>query len=222
MRVAARLLLLVLPYAAAGRTTIFSRKVLLPDSTIVPAAVTVDGSTITAVVRCDAPPAGCERLVDLGDQLLTPAFINAHTHLPMAALRGVEGCAKAMGGDVVKDLFFKRLMTPDDVRAFTRMGAYESLLCGVGLVYEHYYHGRAIADALSDTGLAGVVAPTLQDLSGPGVPWLEQALLDTAEIADDERLRKCGIFAALGPHATDTVSDALWLRIIAQAHASGE
>ncbi|KAG8463624.1 hypothetical protein KFE25_003897 [Diacronema lutheri] len=214
---------LLLGALSTGRQTLFSSRVLLPDMRITSAAVTVCGSTIEAVVPCAAPPAGCERLIDLGEQLLTPAFINAHTHLPMAALRGIDGCAQAMSGDVVVDLFFRleKLMSADDVRAFTRMGAYESLLCGVGLVWEHYYHGRALADALVDTGLAGVVAPTLQDLDGPGVPWLERALADTAAIAADDALRERGVFAALGPHATDTVSDTLWARAIALAHECG-
>lgn len=203
----------------AGRQTLFSTHVLLPDMRIVPAAITIVGSTIESVVPCATAPAGCERLLDLGDQLLTPAFINAHTHLPMAAMRGIDGCAQAMSGDVVVDLYFKleALMSPEDVLAFTRMGAYESLLCGVGLVWEHYYHGKALAQALLDTGLAGVVATTLQDLEGPGVPWLEQAIADTAAIAGDPSMRERGVFAALGPHATDTVSDALWARILALA-----
>eukprot|EP00971_Amphidinium_carterae_P272250 5403241-Amphidinium_carterae.1 len=34
----------------------------------------------------------------LGSRVVTPAFINAHTHLPMVAMRGIEGCAKAMTG----------------------------------------------------------------------------------------------------------------------------
>jgi 5-methylthioadenosine/S-adenosylhomocysteine deaminase len=208
---------------SAGSQTLFSHRVLLPDMRIAPAAIHVSGSTIESVQECTSPPARCERLIDFGEQLLTPAFINAHTHLPMAALRGIEGCAQAMSGDVVVDLYFKleKLMSPEDVRAFTRMGAYESLLCGVGLVWEHYYHGRALADALADTGLAGVVAPTLQDLEGPGVPWLDQAFADTAEIAADAELRAKGVFAALGPHATDTVSDALWERILKTAHECG-
>ena len=32
-------------------------------------------------------------------------------------------------------------MVAADVKAFARMGAYESLLSGVGFVMEHYYHG---------------------------------------------------------------------------------
>jgi len=152
-------------------------------------------------------------VVDLGKALVTPAFVNSHTHLPMAALRGVEGLASAMGGNVVEDLYFKleASMTAADVRAFARMGCYESLLSCTGFVWEHYYFGHALAGALADTGLAGIVAPTLQDVGGgPGVLTYEQALQETVDLDDDSMLASQGIGAALGPHATDTVSAQLF------------
>eukprot|EP00965_Chrysotila_dentata_P126498 4182684-Pleurochrysis_carterae.AAC.2 len=144
----------------------------------------------------------------------------------MAALRGIEGAEgleASRRGDVVSQLYFKleQHMSAGDVRAFCRMGAFESLLGGVGLVWEHYYHGLSIAEALQETGLAGVVAPTLQDMAGPGVPLLERAIGETAAIAADASLRESGIFAALGPHATDTVSAPLWRRIVATAAELG-
>eukprot|EP00971_Amphidinium_carterae_P302339 6007619-Amphidinium_carterae.1 len=61
----------------------------------------------------------------------------------------------------------------------TQQKAAKGVLSTPRLVWEHYYHGMALAEALSETGLAGVVCPTLQDLSGPGVPWLEAAFEDT-------------------------------------------
>jgi cytosine/adenosine deaminase-related metal-dependent hydrolase len=93
------------------------------------------------------------------------------------------------------------------------MGAYESLLSGVGFVWDHYYGGRAVADALLDTGLAGVTAPTLQDLAGPGMQDSEAALEATLSIAQDTQCFQRGVLAALGPHATDTVSPGLMRRV---------
>jgi cytosine/adenosine deaminase-related metal-dependent hydrolase len=123
---------------------------------------------------------------------------------------------------LVEDLYFafESRLTPGDIRAFARMGAYESLLAGVGLVWDHYYGGAAIADALLDTGLSGVVAPTLQDLAGPDRDGAAEAIETTLKLADSERHRAAGVFAALGPHATDTVSPALFRQIaeLAQRH----
>jgi hypothetical protein len=53
----------------------------------------------------------------------------------MSAFRGIGGVA-ALSGNVVEDLFFhiESLVQPSDIRAFTRMGAYEALLSGTGVV----------------------------------------------------------------------------------------
>ena len=102
------------------------------------------------------------------------------------------------------------------------MGCWEAMLAGTGCVWEHYYFGEAIADAFMDTGITGTIAPTLQDLSGPGLSlagcgW-EDTLRTTMAIHCNETLRSKGIVAALGPHATDTVSPCLW-QAVAEAAA---
>ncbi|MGB1275017.1 MAG: amidohydrolase family protein [Nannocystaceae bacterium] len=187
---------------------------------IVPARIEVTGSRISGVFEASAselaahPQAGGPRWHDFGDKLVSPAWVNGHVHLAMAAFRGIGG-VEATRGNVVEDLYYRleRALTLADIRAFTRLGAYESLLAGVGFVWEHYYGGEALAAGLRDTGLAGVVAPTLQDLSGPGVGQFEQGLRDTEAIAGSADLRGRGIYAALGPHATDTVSAEAWHKI---------
>ena len=137
-----------------------------------------------------------------------PAFVNAHTHLALQGLRG----AKLDGrGNVVEDVFYRweSELTAEDVRAFARVAALECALHGVGTVFDHYYYADAAAAALRDVGLAGVVAPTLQDLSGPGRGMAEAAFEVTEALLADE-WTSAGIVPAVGPHATDTVSAELW------------
>ena len=140
---------------------------------IVPAIVTVDGSTISEVSPIPEPDYAevvrqTPGVVDLGDRLLSPAFINGHTHVVLGFLRGATRAAA--DGNVVEDLFFRleSRLTPGDSAAFARMGAYECLLHGQALVWDHYYHSEAVADAAAEVGLSVVMAPTLQDLGGPG------------------------------------------------------
>lgn len=173
---------------------------------IEPATIQVHEGHITSTT----PEAGAD-VVDLGDALITPGFINAHTHLAMSAFRGIGGLA-AMRGNVVEDLFYKIEAQLDeaDIKAFTRIGAYEALLTGTTAVWDHYYSGMAVAEAIADVGITGVVAPTLQDLSGPGAVLTEAALADTRAIAESAELSRAGVVAAVGPHATDTVSNQLW------------
>lgn len=214
---------------------LFANRVVLPDAAgpkgalrVVPAAIGVDGARIVAVEEVDeddflemnfthpailaAKSDGIE-LLDFSDHVLCPAFVNAHTHLAMCAFRGIGGLA-AQKGNVVEDLFYKleQNLSADDVKAFTRMGAFESVLCGTGVVWDHYYYGQAVADALVEVGLCGVVAPTLQDEGGPGAVWLDQQVHDTEALLASTYADN-GVVAAVGAHATDTVSPSLWRRV---------
>ncbi len=150
-------------------------------------------------------------VIDYEEHAMTPAFVNGHVHLGLGFLRAFEIHA-AIAGNVVEELFFsvEQRLSPEDVLAFVRMGAYESLLHGVGMVWEHYYLGETVAHALAEVGLSAVVAPTLQDLSGPGKDRWQDQLAATEAIDGNAALQESGIFAALGPHATDTVSAELW------------
>jgi len=202
-----------------------SQRVLLRDCdklVIKPAELTIADGVITSVEALDRTSFEAQAsTLDLGARLVTPAFVNAHTHLALSFLRGMDGAA--FQRNLVEDLYFhfESKLSPEDVRAFSRMGAYESLLAGVGTVWDHYYGELALAEALLDTGLCGVVAPTLQDLAGPGRGGHERALEATLTIAQSERFAAAGVFAALGPHATDTVSARLLAQVaeLAAAHA---
>ncbi|MCA9612936.1 MAG: amidohydrolase family protein [Myxococcales bacterium] len=194
--------------------TLASRHVLLEASStpsVEEGWVIVEGSRIASVGR-GAPPDDAPHPIDVGDRLIAPALVNAHTHCVLSMLRG--GLGRAAAGNVVEDLFYRieRVLLPEDVRALARMGAYESLLAGVGLVWDHYFFGEALAAGLADTGIAAVVAPTIQDVGGPSVDTAGRHRSDR-ELAATETLALAGmprIFAAVGPHATDTVSPALW------------
>ncbi len=195
-------------------SAIRSSRVLLPEG-VAAATVTFDGPRIASVVRGDGSEAAASDTLDLGDHLVAPAWVNAHTHLPMSSLRSIGG-AQAREGNVVEDLWFaiEAQLVPADVRAFARMGALECLLSGTGAVFEHYYFADAVVEALLDVGLCGVVAPTLQDRGGPGAAAWEAQLEATARLHADAALAERGVVMALGPHATDTVSDELWARLL--------
>lgn len=187
-----------------------AKRVVLGDGVrtplrLVAAAIDIDGDRIVAV-REDG-----EAAVDLGDVIVCPAYVNAHTHCALSAARGLAD-DEDLRGNMVESLYYRleTEMSPADVRAFARMGAYECLMTGTGLVWDHYYGGIELAEAFCDVGLAAVVGPTLQDVKGPGVSSLELQLAATLEL---ESWSERGIWSALAPHATDTVSESLWQRV---------
>ncbi len=181
------------------------------------ARIAISGPKISEIVEVPdgepLEPAGATvaRVLDFSDLLVSPAFINAHTHIALGFLRSFDAHQTATG-NMVEDLFYRyeSRLSAEDVYAFACVGAYESVLSGVALVWDHYYFAEEIARALVDVGVTGVVAPTLQDLAGPGSRDFEAALAASAALNE----RDDGIFSAVGPHATDTVSARLWRRAI--------
>lgn len=197
--------------------TLHARNVVLGEADtlrVAPATISIEAGKITEVLEGEPPDHVDE---DLGTHLVAPAFINAHTHLSMGGFRGLIG-NDALRGNVVEDLFYKleTAISAQDVRAFTRLGALESLRHGVARVWDHYYFAESIAAGMHDVGLRGVIAPTLQDLNGPGVGQRE-AQLQATEALTAESWAARGIHAALGPHATDTVSASLWSDVVSAA-----
>lgn len=190
----------------------------MPGPHVAPASLEIDAATgqIESVAelseeeyRSASSGGGCD---DIGDDLLSPAFVDAHVHLGLTQLRGT-GVQEASRGNVVEDLFYRveSKLTAEDVRALVRMGAYEALLSGTGLVWDHYFYGEAMAEAFRDVGLCAVVGPTLEDVGGPGTGAWETQLEATERLS--QRDGADGIWAALAPHATDTVSGSLWRRV---------
>jgi 5-methylthioadenosine/S-adenosylhomocysteine deaminase len=181
-----------------GALRLAAARVVLRDGTI-------------ASVEEGGPADGAHRL---GGQLLAPAFVNAHTHLALHACRGLAN-QDLLRGNLVEDVFYavEEHLQPADVEAFARVAALECLLAGVGTVFDHYYHGSATARAVRECGLAAIVAPTLQDVAGPGSDAAEAALAATVEL-DQPGWARAGIRPAVGPHATDTVSVDLWRRAL--------
>lgn len=206
---------------------IFSKKILLKEGAlykIFPASIEISGNQISKVTKLSLESyqesikketlLKKQNIHDFGDRLITPAFINSHTHIAMNFFRNFF-TNHSKSKNLIEDIFYKAesLLTPSDVRAFSRLGAYENILNGNGLIWDHYYFGEEIAKACLDTGITAVIAPTLQDISGPGVPMCNRMLEETYNIHSNTKYENSGIFAAFGPHATDTVSENLWKEI---------
>lgn len=206
---------------------IFSKKILLKDGSqykVFPGSIEITRNEITNVTKLTLESYQGSiikekhinkiKIHDFGDRLITPAFINCHTHIAMNFFRSIL-YNHSKSKNLIEDIFFKSesLLDANDIRAFSRIGAYENILNGNGLIWDHYYHGFEIAEACRDVGLTAVIAPTLQDISGPGVSYYKSMLEETYQIHSNTSLRNADIYAAFGPHATDTVSEPLWKEI---------
>ncbi|HVN75005.1 MAG TPA: amidohydrolase [Thermoanaerobaculaceae bacterium] len=173
-------------------------------------AVAVRSGAIVAVGSASHVGAGhrAGEVLDAGDGLILPGFVNTHTHLAMTLIRGVA-----------EDLPLKEwleshiwpteraLMTADTVALGTRLAAAESLQAGVTCVCDMYFHSQRVIEEVVSAGLRAVVPESLIDFATPSCPTPEVAL----ERQRDLLTRYAGhplVVPAVAPHSPYSVSAA--------------
>ncbi len=92
------------------------------------------------------------------NKLLIPAFVNAHTHMPMYLLRGYAE-NRALSDWLNKVIFpFEAKLNAGDVYAATMLSAAELLRFGCVSATEMYYFGDSLGQAFMDSGLKGNIS----------------------------------------------------------------
>lgn len=159
------------------------------------------------------PPSG--RSIDLGDAIVLPGLVNAHTHLEFSDLERPLDADGGLPGWIAKVVALRRARPTGDVAgarlvAALRMGLAESLSFGVTTIGE-------IATAVPRGGYPSI---------GPRVRVYREALglsftggsLPGAIARDLDRLRGS---AGISPHAPMTVSSALGKALLREAARRG-
>ena len=127
-------------------------------------AVAVDGSDIVAVDTAEAIQRqyrGTET-VDAGGQVVLPGLINTHTHAPMVLYRGLADDLALMEW-LTKYMFpaEAKTVSPEFVRAGTRLAALEMIQSGTTTYTDMYYFEEEIAKETKAAGLRGVLGQTV-------------------------------------------------------------
>jgi cytosine/adenosine deaminase-related metal-dependent hydrolase len=189
------------------------------------AAVAIDGGAVVEVggfaeLRKQHPAAS---VIGDGTGVVTPGFVNAHTHLSEALATGIgsELPLEAWGERIVGPL--GAVLTAEDAREGARLRAVELLLSGVTTVNDMFVHynpdeqaSLGVVAGLADAGLRGVVSFGAEDLDGWGDVDRVLAEHDALAAAACGLVRfRYGIGTLLGQ------TDALLERGIAHAAARG-
>ena len=184
-------------------------------------AVAVAGDRIAAVGPSEEVALGFRGrdTIDARGGILLPGLVNVHNHTPLMITRGM-----------VEDLGHAPAYTPgipqgpalafEEVLALSRLGAYELLRAGSTTVVDYYLHPKALAEALIEIGLRGVVGGRILDVDMSTVarggerrhdPAIGRATLDEAtDLASAYTDHPSGrIRCDLAPHAPDTCSASL-------------
>ena len=173
-------------------------------------AVAIDGRDIVAVDTAPAVAARftAQQTIDTSGDIVMPGLINTHTHAPMVLYRGLADDLALM--DWLQKYIFPaeaKTVTPEFVRAGTRLAALEMIQSGTTAYADMYYFEEEIARATKEAGLRGVLGQTIiqfpvADAKTPA-QGLARAEAFIKSWADDDL-----IVPAIAPHAMYTLDAA--------------
>jgi len=127
-------------------------------------AVAVDGADIVAVDTADVVGRqfkGTET-IDAAGQIVMPGLVNTHTHAPMVLYRGLADDLPLM--EWLNKYIFPaeaKTVSPEFVRAGTRLAALEMIESGTTTFADMYYFEEEIAKETRTAGLRAVLGQTI-------------------------------------------------------------
>ena len=140
--------------------------------TVLPGAfVAVEGTQIT-YVGAQRPQGSFDQEIDGKGDVLMPGFVNAHTHVPMTAMRGYGDGNNLQ--DWLHNYIFPVEARWDDraIRCCTDLGLAEMIASGVTCIADMYGHSPAIAQEVAAAGISA-------NLSVGGVQFTDDFNPDT-------------------------------------------
>lgn len=145
---------------------------------------------------------------DLGDAVIIPGLVNAHTHLELTAMRGFLETEESDFLSWLKKLTIARLerMTPDDLYVSAAWGACEAARAGVTCVADASDAAEQSIRALREAGLRGIV---YQESFGPDLRLAQENFAKLKnKVAQLRELETSRVRAGVSPHAPYTVCGA--------------
>lgn len=170
------------------------------------ADVLIEGNTITKVAR-DIKEAA-DTVIDARGRVISPGFINLHTHSPMGLLRGLADDLPLMEW-LEKHIWPREAkLTRETIKVGAYLGALEMIKSGTTAFLDMYFHMDKVAEAVLESGLRGYLSYGMIDLGDPDrtEKELKEALREMEAI---ESLKSGRVHFVFGPHAPYTCSLAL-------------
>jgi 5-methylthioadenosine/S-adenosylhomocysteine deaminase len=173
-------------------------------------AVAVREDSIVAVGPAEEIEAQyeAEETVECLGQAIIPGLVNAHTHVPMTLLRGLND-------DLRLDVWLGYLMplerefvTPEFVRLGTQLACAEMIRSGITTFADMYYFENEVAEATAAIGMRALCGQTVLIFPAPDAESFEDALVLCRRFIErwrDDTL----IQPAVSPHAWYTATPEL-------------
>jgi 5-methylthioadenosine/S-adenosylhomocysteine deaminase len=170
-------------------------------------AVAIDGRDIVAVDTAAAVAARFRgrETIDAGGGVIMPGLINTHTHAPMVLFRGLADDLALM--DWLQKYIFPaeaKTVSPEFVRAGTRLAALEMIESGTTAYADMYYFEEEIGRATKAAGLRGILGQTIIQFPVPDAKTPAEGLARAERFAKEFAADEL-ITPAVAPHAMYTL-----------------
>ena len=154
------------------------------------------------------------KLIDATDKIVMPGFINTHTHVAMALLRGISDDVPLMEWLQEHIWPIEGKMGYKEIFDGARLGILEMLLGGTTTFVDMYPYEEAVAEAAESAGIRAVVSPCPMDFR---MEHFEEDWRAVRDRFSGSRL----VSMMMGPHAIYTLSDKNLQRSITLARELG-
>jgi cytosine/adenosine deaminase-related metal-dependent hydrolase len=163
-----------------------------------------DGVITYVGARSTAPPGDDH---DLGDAILLPGLINAHTHLELTAMRGfLENCRFTEWIDRLRQSR-NEVMSDEMLLDSARFGVMEGLVAGITTYADTCSSGVAMR-AMNELGVRGIM---YQEVFEPDPSHADAAMRELEDRIEKLHLEQTDlVHLGVSPHAPYTVSDRLY------------
>jgi 5-methylthioadenosine/S-adenosylhomocysteine deaminase len=166
-------------------------------------AVAIGGGAILAVGDIASQYAAAET-VDCGGRVVMPGLVNAHTHAPMALLRG-------LADDLRLDVWLlgymmpveREFVRPDFVALGTKLACAEMIRSGTTCFADMYYFEESVAEAAAAAGVRALCAQTVLKFPAPDAASFEDSLARARQFIAAWKGHPL-IVPAVAPHAPYT------------------
>jgi 5-methylthioadenosine/S-adenosylhomocysteine deaminase len=166
-------------------------------------AVAINAGRILEVGDIEAKYAARE-VVDCRGRVVLPGLVNAHTHAPMALLRG-------LADDLRLDVWLmgymmpveREFVQPDFVALGTQLACAEMIRSGTTCFADMYYFEESVAEAAAAAGMRAMCAQTVLKFPSPDSASFEDGLARARDFITRWRGHEL-IVPAVAPHAPYT------------------
>ena len=145
--------------------------------------------------------------IDCQGKVLMPGLVNAHTHVPMTLLRGLEDDSRLdvwlLGYMMPVE---REFVSPEFVRLGTSLACVELIRSGVTCFADMYYFEEDVARATADAGLRAVCSQTVMKFQTPDADFYEESLASARTFIERWKDHPL-IVPSVAPHAPFTCTE---------------